>query len=96
MKGIRGVPRLLYYHGYAMLMSPNKGETAVHSCYCRGDMVVRELAKGTGHTAELVRVHQCIIWYCFVFCVYVIKARVKRLISYVPNLMLKSDNNRTP
>ena len=59
-------------------------------------MVVRELAKGTGHTAELVRVHQCIIWYCFVFCVYVIKARVKRLISYVPNLMLMSDNNRTP
>ena len=59
-------------------------------------MVVREHAKGTGHTAELVRVHQCIIWYCFVFCVYVIKARVKRLISYVPNLMLMSDNNRTP
>ena len=24
----------------AMLMSPNKGETAVHGCHCRGDMVV--------------------------------------------------------
>ena len=27
--------------GYAMLMSPNKGETAVHGCHCPGDMVVR-------------------------------------------------------
>ena len=27
--------------GYAMLMSPNKGETAVHGCHCRGDMAVR-------------------------------------------------------
>ena len=27
--------------GYAMLMSPNKGETAVHGCQCPGDMVVR-------------------------------------------------------
>ena len=26
--------------GYAMLMSPNNGETAVHGCSCRGDMVV--------------------------------------------------------
>ena len=26
--------------GLAMLMSPNKGETAVHGCHCRGDMVV--------------------------------------------------------
>ncbi|CAH3167864.1 unnamed protein product, partial [Porites evermanni] len=26
--------------GYAMLMSPNKDETAVHGCHCRGDMVV--------------------------------------------------------
>ena len=24
-----------------MLMSPNKGETAVHGCHCPGDMVVR-------------------------------------------------------
>ena len=23
-----------------MLMSPNKGETAVHGCHCRGDMAV--------------------------------------------------------
>ena len=29
------------YDGYAMLMSPNKGETAVHGCHCPGDMVVR-------------------------------------------------------
>ena len=26
---------------FAMLMSPNKGETAVHGCHCPGDMVVR-------------------------------------------------------
>ena len=26
---------------YAMLMSPNKGETAVHGCHCEGDMAVR-------------------------------------------------------
>ena len=30
-----------YYYGYAMLMSPNKGETAVHDCHCPGDMAVR-------------------------------------------------------
>ena len=27
--------------GCAMLMSPNKGETAVHGCYCLSDMAVR-------------------------------------------------------
>ena len=27
--------------GYAMLMSPNKDETAVHGCHCQGDMTVR-------------------------------------------------------
>ena len=27
--------------GYAMLMSPNKGETAVHGCHCPHDMAVR-------------------------------------------------------
>ena len=27
--------------GYAMLMSLNKGETAVHGCHCPGDTVVR-------------------------------------------------------
>ena len=27
--------------GYAMLMSPNKDETAVHGCHCQGDMAVR-------------------------------------------------------
>ena len=26
--------------GYAMLMSPNKSETAVHGCHCPGDMAV--------------------------------------------------------
>ena len=29
--------------GYAMLMSLNKGETAVHGCHCLGDMAVRML-----------------------------------------------------
>ena len=29
-------------HTYkAKLMSPNKGETAVHGCHCPGDLVVR-------------------------------------------------------
>ena len=28
---------------YAMLMSHNKGGTAVHGCHCRGDMVLRML-----------------------------------------------------
>ena len=27
--------------GYAMLMSPNKDETAVHGCHCPDDMAVR-------------------------------------------------------
>ena len=27
--------------GYAMLMSPSKGETAVHGCHCTSDMTVR-------------------------------------------------------
>ena len=27
--------------GCAMLMSPKKGETAVHGCHCPGDMAVR-------------------------------------------------------
>ena len=27
--------------GFAMLMSPNKDETAVHGCHCPGDMAVR-------------------------------------------------------
>ena len=26
--------------GYAVLMSPNKDETAVHGCHCPGDMAV--------------------------------------------------------
>ena len=28
---------------YATLMSPNKGETAVHGCHCRSDMAERML-----------------------------------------------------
>ena len=28
-------------NGYAMLMRPNKAETAVHGCHCLGDMAVR-------------------------------------------------------
>ena len=34
--GLWGMP-----WGYAMLMSPNKDETAVHGCHCQGDMAVR-------------------------------------------------------
>ena len=28
-------------NGYAMLIRPNKAETAVHGCHCLGDMAVR-------------------------------------------------------
>ena len=35
-----GFPRSLT-DGYAMLMSPNKGETAVHGYHCPRDMTVR-------------------------------------------------------
>ena len=38
---IRGLTPANWPDGYAMLMSPNKGETAVHGCHCPGDMVVR-------------------------------------------------------
>ena len=38
---IRGFTPAPWTDGYAMLMSPNKGETAVHGCHCPGDMVVR-------------------------------------------------------
>ena len=36
----KGFPRSLT-DGYAMLMSPSKGETAVHDCHCSRDMAVR-------------------------------------------------------
>ena len=36
---IRGFPPHCS-EGYAMLMSSNRGETAVHGCHCQGDMVV--------------------------------------------------------
>ena len=39
---IRGFTSAPWPDGYAMLMSPNKGETAVHGCHCPGDMVVRK------------------------------------------------------
>ena len=28
-------------NGYAILIKPNKAETAVHGCHCQGDMAVR-------------------------------------------------------
>ena len=34
-------PVLFLPDGYAMLMRPNKAETAVHGCHCLGDMAVR-------------------------------------------------------
>ena len=39
---IKAVLALLspYPSGYAKLMSPNKGNLAVHGCHCSGDMVV--------------------------------------------------------
>ena len=38
-KGILARSPLVW--GYAMLMSPSEGETAVHGCHCLGDMAVR-------------------------------------------------------
>ena len=35
-------------------MSPNKGETAVHGCHCRGDMVVRMRKVGTSASVQLI------------------------------------------
>ena len=47
--------------GYAMLMSPYNGETAVHGCHCLGDMVVRmRKVLAIPRTAELVRLLQCL------------------------------------
>jgi len=37
---IHGFPQSLT-DGYAMLMSPSKGKTAVHGCHCQRDMAVR-------------------------------------------------------
>ena len=34
-------PTALRREGYAMLMSPNKDETAAHACHCTGDIAVR-------------------------------------------------------
>ena len=46
--------------GYAMLMSPNKVETALHGCHCPGDRAVRMrkvLARGVvscDHCTQMV------------------------------------------
>ena len=49
--------QVLLVPGYAILMRPNKAETAVHGCHCSGDTAVRirkVLAiPGSCHTAEL-------------------------------------------
>ena len=36
-----GLVVLFLPDGYAVLMRPNKAETAVHGCHCPGDMAVR-------------------------------------------------------
>ena len=43
VKGLwyRGIFPVHEPDGYAMLMSPNEGKTAVHGCHCPGDMAVR-------------------------------------------------------
>ena len=69
VKGLRyaGFPAHLP-NGYAMLTSPNRGETAVHSYHYRGDMVVRmRKVLAIPLTAELVRVLQCLIYRIPVF-----------------------------
>ena len=46
---------------YAMLMSPNKGETAVHGCHCPGDMAVR--------MRQVLAVGWCMCAPCFKFVI---------------------------
>ena len=40
MQDYIGLSVLLLNDGYAMLMRPNKAETAIHGCHCPGDMAV--------------------------------------------------------
>ena len=47
-------------NGYAMLMRPNKAETAVHGCHCPGDM--RKVLARRGLVFESVT-----SFYCFFF-----------------------------
>ena len=42
---IPGFPRSLTRRRYAMLMGPNRGETAVHGCHCRGGTVAVHMGK---------------------------------------------------
>ena len=55
LKGGKGSLRHGFPHsltdGYAMLMIPNKGETAVHGCHCPRDMAVPML-KGLGRPSR--------------------------------------------
>ena len=46
--------------GYAELMSPNKGETAVHGCHCPGDMAV-ELCCVRGGGTPYSRLWSCVV-----------------------------------
>ena len=55
--------------GDAMLMRPNKAETAVHGCHCPGDMAVRMgkvLARPLGGVECIIRGVTC-----FYFCLYI-------------------------
>ena len=45
-------------------MSPKKGETAVHGCHCRGDMVVR-MRKVLTITRSWYVCFNAVNWYCF-------------------------------
>ena len=42
---IPGFPRSLTRRRYAMLMGPNRGETAVQGCHCRGGTVAVHMGK---------------------------------------------------
>ena len=37
---------LFLFVGYAILMRPNRAQTAIHSCHCPGDMAVRRPHSG--------------------------------------------------
>ena len=40
--------------GYAMLMRPNRAETALHGCYCQSDVAVRKRELYSLHSDDLL------------------------------------------
>ena len=56
--------------GYAILMKPNKAETAVHGCHCPSDMAVR-MRKVLARPWVGVRVCHLLLLLLVSFCLFV-------------------------